>query len=822
MINHRTMIQHYLKIAWRNLLKYKTQNIISILSLAVGVVCFAITVYLLKSFVLEIYLSEMDTRSVSVGAYNMTEEQYKSRPVHDANWADIQYNDQVRIDRSFVERLNSLEIPSMREARFSSMFMGADTGFETKDGKRKTLQCIYGYSSPRFFHYNFYTSAVTGKRIPELHEGDVIITADISKKVYGKGADPRGLVIHSPLVDKPQLVITDVVETADHLGDSFSGIFIVSSLPAEHYSSAEIGIELAPGATAAQLQKELSSAMPEYYFTYRVNDFDWSDEGLFFVVLVFALLLLGCSVLLIAVIGFMKMQLQLFSLRSRELALRRTMGSRPRQLCTLLAMEIVIVFMFAAIATVVITVLLSGYVLPIMYKIVGEMVFDLDAIYGISLWIIACTLLVALSVATVTVYRYLRKPVGLRVGRSGHPRTVGQSMMMSVQLGVSMILILGVLGLFFVVSYNFKEQAAVLPDNPSAYRRALVMYSNGQVITNIPDFDNRLMQTGTVSHISRTYLVHSTSPTLDTRLLMHYVEPENEGDGYDYSYTITDEELFDNLGIKVLQDCPADNRRYTTAVYVRTEEAERLRMKWGLKPLPDETVRKLYNERSYTLIGYAKALQHYAYTAYNDYTPAYWIVDGEVDGIIENHSRKEHIIFPKDGKAGRCEDAIKAMYREAMPDDMNDVQISILYDSWFSHLRFMEFLGELALLLVSVSILSIVASVYSNIALESRGRRKEVALRKIHGAKSRDIMRLFGAYYLRLLATAAAFVTVIALMLIVLVNAYAETLSGTDWVILCCYILAAILIVSFVTLATIGKKIYSVSRINAADVIKSE
>lgn len=821
MINHRTMIQHYFKIAWRNLLKYKTQNIISILSLAVGVVCFAITVYLLKSFVLDIYLSEMDTRSVSVSAYNMTEEQYKNRPVHDANWADIQYNDQVRIDRSFIERLNSLEIPSMREARFASIFMGADTDFETKDSKRRTLLCSYGYFSPRFFHYNFYTSAVTGKRIPELHEGDVIITADISKKVYGKGVDPRGLVIHSPLVDKPQLVITDVVETADHLGHFLSGIFIVSSLPAEYYSSPEIGIELAPGATAAQLQKELSSAIPEYYFTYRVNDFDWSDEGLFFVVLVFAMLFLGCSVLLIAVIGFLKMQLQLFSLRSRELALRRTMGSRPRQLCTLLATEIVIVFMFAAIATVVITVLLSGYVLPIMYEIVGKMVFDLDAIYGISLWIIACTLLIALSVATVTVYRYLRKPVGLRVGRSGHPRTMGQSMMMGVQLGVSMILILVVLGLFYVVSYNYREQSAVLPDDPSAYRRALVM-ANGRITANIPDFDNRLMQTGTVSHISRTYLVHSTSPTLDTRLMMHYVEPKNEGDGYDYSYTITDEELFDNLGIKVLQDCPADNRRYTTAVYVRTEEAERLRMKWGLKPLPDEIVRKLYNERSYTLVGYAKALQHYAYTAFNDYTPAYWIVDGEVDGIIENHSRKEHIIFPKDGKKGRCEDAIKAMYREAMPDDMNDVPISSLYDSWFYQLRFLEFLGELALLLVSVSILSIVASVYSNIALESRGRRKEVALRKIHGAKSRDIMRLFGAYYLRLLATAAAFVTVIALLLIVLVNAYEETLSGTDWVILCCYILAAILIVSFVTLATIGKKIYSVSRINAADVIKSE
>ncbi|MDD2245713.1 MAG: ABC transporter permease [Proteiniphilum sp.] len=35
------MIQHYLKIAWRNLLKYKTQTVISVLGLTVGVVFFA-------------------------------------------------------------------------------------------------------------------------------------------------------------------------------------------------------------------------------------------------------------------------------------------------------------------------------------------------------------------------------------------------------------------------------------------------------------------------------------------------------------------------------------------------------------------------------------------------------------------------------------------------------------------------------------------------------------------------------------------------------------------------------------------------------------
>lgn len=57
------MFIHYLKIAWRNLLKYKIQNTISVLSLAVGVVCFAITLYIMKSVVLDIYLSEIDKSS---------------------------------------------------------------------------------------------------------------------------------------------------------------------------------------------------------------------------------------------------------------------------------------------------------------------------------------------------------------------------------------------------------------------------------------------------------------------------------------------------------------------------------------------------------------------------------------------------------------------------------------------------------------------------------------------------------------------------------------------------------------------------------------
>ena len=42
------MIQHYLKIAWRNLWKYKTQSAIGIVGLAVCLLCFSICLYVCR------------------------------------------------------------------------------------------------------------------------------------------------------------------------------------------------------------------------------------------------------------------------------------------------------------------------------------------------------------------------------------------------------------------------------------------------------------------------------------------------------------------------------------------------------------------------------------------------------------------------------------------------------------------------------------------------------------------------------------------------------------------------------------------------------
>ena len=183
-------------------------------------------------------------------------------------------------------------------------------------------------------------------------------------------------------------------------------------------------------------------------------------------------------------------------------------------------------------------------------------------------------------------------------------------------------------------------------------------------------------------------------------------------------------------------------------------------------------------------------------------------------------------------------EAITDMYREARPDDMNPLKVDDLYETWFKEIRLIEMMRKLCFMLVVVSILCIMASVYSAISLESRGRQKEVALRKIHGAHTRDIIHLFGNYYLRLLGISALVVSILSLpFIIMIVNNkglmtemaltthnmnYVNGFDTTDWIMILLYLLLSIFIVASITLLTIGNKIYRVSQIKAAEVLKKE
>ena len=180
-----------------------------------------------------------------------------------------------------------------------------------------------------------------------------------------------------------------------------------------------------------------------------------------------------------------------------------------------------------------------------------------------------------------------------------------------------------------------------------------------------------------------------------------------------------------------------------------------------------------------------------------------------------------HILRPKAHRYAELTDELNDLYHEKCPKNLMPLEIANVYDTWFTLVRWAEMLQQLCWLLTIISLLCIVISVYSAVSLDTRGHEKEVAIRKVHGAKVWDIIRLFGRYYLRLLTVSAVIAVPLGIalgnMIMNIIRVEANVISLT-----CEWIVSSLLIVTLITLLTIGEKIYRVSRTNPADVIKKE
>ena len=823
------LLANSLASAWRNLLKYKVQNVISIACLAVGVVCFAITVLMMSYNARNIYFNVFDDGIATFYCYDVPSSKWNETK----KLGKVEY---AKLDAKFFNRMIEMGLPAFKEFHGSRLSFGKDFSFDDGTEEPKLGYAWLKYTSPNYLHYLWYRSAITGKRIPELQEGDVLISDVLSEKLFGKGTDPRGFTLLDE-IEGSQLTIRDVVNVTERV-ENFenNAIYYIKKNITEDEWAQPVGtfsIEIAEGYTKDELLKQLVAAFPEY--TIVMPDTSMGlNQSIINIGMILVVLILGGSVLTIGLMGFMKMELQIFSLRAREMALRRTMGAKPRHLFMLLGIEVLIVFALTALGAVALTSFLAEYAIPIVRNLNKDMLFDVALIMRIELWLAFITFVLAMLMAYVSVHRQLHAPVGLRVGRSQSVNTKGQSFMLGTQFVVSMILTYAVLGAFLAFSIIEKDENGGIKDNPSIYKD--VIKAPLSLVHITPDFVQELSLNPDVEDVA--FCIWNACQTdgtnRDETLVRNYSSfmlTEDIVISYGYCYLASGENLIDQLQIEVTPNLPSDTAVHKdyTAIYARTEQAERLRRKWNLDVSRDAVTRPLYQQRSYTLIGYAPCLK--GHRSKFPATPSYWMLDEEVDwkDFTEGRERSDfgcetfYYIFPKDGKYNKVKDAITEIFREAQPGNMNEPPIQDLYEEWFKSVRMIEMMRSLCLILVIVSILCIVASVYSAIALESRGRQKEVALRKIHGAHTRDIILLFGKYYLRLLAISAVIVSIISSALIIVVHVYSPD-SGIKndlpWLIL--YLILAILIVVAVTLLTISHKIWKVSKIHPAEVVKKE
>ena len=177
-----------------------------------------------------------------------------------------------------------------------------------------------------------------------------------------------------------------------------------------------------------------------------------------------------------------------------------------------------------------------------------------------------------------------------------------------------------------------------------------------------------------------------------------------------------------------------------------------------------------------------------------------------------SYSREFFIKFNSSVSPAMCESIIRKEWAKVYPMSSDGLEIKRLPEYVDDELRYHVLAFNLGSI---ICILLVILSISSSISADTNMRRKEVAMRKINGAKASDIMELFIKPY-----------GIILLMALVIGNLAAVALiSKSDIGFDSNYILialACLLIMALIIVISVWSKIRAIMRTNPADVIKSE
>jgi hypothetical protein len=239
--------------------------------------------------------------------------------------------------------------------------------YKLKDGTILQHGGFYRIVSPDWLEENNYSSALTGKKFRKLKNGTVLIFDRSLKKEHSEELNPQDIMI---LNKKQKLHISDVIRSKQYNPSIFyHGLLIVCDYKhriafdkenaEDSLSFYDPCIKLKDGVGKAQFIREARKKCPQMELCIQDKDMDMRDYFLSFI-----FLFLGASVLLIGLSGYLKMQIQLFYLRNREMILRRCNGAKPIQLFMLLAFEMLITFCFVLIIAIGLSEVLYAYAIP--------------------------------------------------------------------------------------------------------------------------------------------------------------------------------------------------------------------------------------------------------------------------------------------------------------------------------------------------------------------------------------------------------------------------------------------------------------------------
>ena len=787
------MIKHCLKIAIRNLVKYKVQSAVSILGLAVGFVCFSLSLYWIH--------------------YEMTYDHFRQD-------ADRIY--MVRTNDEYTEGKISTRVPYSLAAYLAQHFpdIAVAAPFhlisERISVNDKYQDAVFSSADSAWMNL-MDIRIIKGNRnfmLPK-DNAEIAITEEAAKKWF-RTEDPIGKEVK--MLRRTKKICAIVQAENRHTNFPFDFIGNPELGKTWWYITWSILIKVKPDTDIEELESKINANLPaelkQVTLTRKTGieriiltplsklhyakDFrDDKEAGITFQYIIY-FSIAGILIITCALINYLTLFINRMRVRQREMALRMIHGANIRSLVSLLTVE----FLLLLACAVTTGFLLIEICFPSFIELTGIDTAK-SSLYGEAFLFIGLISLIILTAIIGLLYILYHRSLHLSL-RYNTGRSTG------TQLRRGSI----VLQLFVCLSFI---GCTVLINQQLDYLRHRDL---GLKIKNRGSFS-------VMGDMDYTPLIRKIK---ELPMITEVMQP----DYYPIVSQLTAIGQFDNWeGLDIPIDTPVPVKLFlgkedffrfyditllagewlddlSTYEDIIINESLARRMGWS----PQEAIGKhiIQSYITYTIVGVVKDCHYGAPTLPIPHTG---FLVGEQMGLMQ---RSAGILFKyKEGTWNECRKALEHLYQtECSPE--NILRLNSEEEVYNNYLRSEEMLTRLLSFASLVCILTAMFGIYSLVTLTCEQRRKEIAIRKVNGATVWSILFLFFREYLIMLCIAALFAFPITYVIIkqwILNYVRQVSISPLPFILI-------LIGLALTVIAGISWRVWKAANENPAEVVKNE
>lgn len=742
------MLLHNLKVALRNILKYKVQTLGSILSLAIGMVTLA-TVH---SFLQNFRMASINHEPYYDRVYNLRFDSIQKR----------QSEKSIHINSDIVRAVKANGGPRCIEQgpyAPNGMLTGGWAEF-TLSGKTRRKMPLDAVPLDRNYpNFVGIRSAITGEKIKVLGPHDAIINEKQAKQIFGD-KNPVGASIRlSKSYGNYQLRLVDVYQdlSLTELNMSSSALFYspweLEDMDPEQFYAVNLYVVLKEGCTPQQLKAEVNSRLQPLGLKVKTEKLKdrLSEEYSTVAIACSITYLIGSLILLAAIIGFLRMQTQLFWMRRREISLRITNGATRLQLFSMFATEVVMIVLVAYLVAVLMGAWICDYLAKPQFAEITSELGTISHLYLYSLVIGLVVMMLCLAIIWIVLSRICKHSQALESGMRRSHNHWFRNTMLGVQVMISMFF----LGVTFCLLCWVGKMADFnhIPDDERAYKQSLFLQTNAA--ENVQRLRDKLIHLPQVERwIPYSYGFWKVNELAENEEFSKAVWKDDLFVSYsnvtNYKIQMTsDTSYLDFFKIKVNWK-PKANRKKCILV---NEELYKLMRQYHVAPNDILTVDEM---DSYQIAGTFQSVPYEGSMKTDIYS--FIVIDPK-----EAYGATHYILVAKPGEYKEMQVAVDRTIQKLEPAVVKPMSSNLRY--YMAREMFaLEILQNIAWILAIVSLAICLISIFSTVMLDTQTRKKEVAIRKVNGALTRDIIKLFGRTYLVITLIAMVFAVVAMLL----------------------------------------------------------